>query len=491
MNSGQNGLAGKPAKLKISGGLLKKSRALFPWQLYLLGFGFSIGAIFLAVGSFQQWAVRKTIIQKVDRELTDQAQTILQQIDYRNGWSLEGYRRETLPQVPDYYFIVDKSNILADIQGVPPKFRNVRVLDERIFLTARTVNTTYNESWRLFGKKIHGAWIVVGTVLPDNINQSSLKQYDERLKLNLEKFGNSIEEIQKRPTRYLDQEVDFAVVNTDGDLVSGNGGIPLKVEGAGGSAALSIPNELFVDMNGRKLHEISIPITGKNQTVPVATIVVGKDMSRELDAIEELNRVNRKFALITALATAGLGIIFVFQRIIRQSPHLTIEEALKAGEGKNIEFKSTFQCKVGSSELVHEKRLEILKAIAGFLNGDGGNLFIGIGEDPPGTPILRGLQEDLELACNNADSMRRTLNSLIMDRVGRQFSDFISDRVEERNGNLCWIIAVDRSPEPAFVRWKGVGETKEHKHFYVREGPRTADLDLENTWRYIKNRWRQ
>jgi len=78
---------------------------------------------------------------------------------------------------------------------------------------------------------------------------------------------------------------------------------------------------------------------------------------------------------------------------------------------------------------------------------------------------------------------------LISTRIGPEFSSLITDNLEEYDGTLYWKIVVEKSPEPAFVRWKFSGESKEQKKFYVREGPRTSDLDTEKTWHYIKNKW--
>jgi len=65
----------------------------------------------------------------------------------------------------------------------------------------------------------------------------------------------------------------------------------------------------------------------------------------------------------------------------------------------------------------------------------------------------------------------------------------IADSLEENDGRLYWVVAVEPSPEPAFVRWKPSGESKEQKRFCIREGPQTTDLDNESTWHYIRNRW--
>jgi hypothetical protein len=109
-------------------------------------------------------------------------------------------------------------------------------------------------------------------------------------------------------------------------------------------------------------------------------------------------------------------------------------------------------------------------------------------EDKFALPSLRGLKEDLRLVHNSKDRLQRSLRDLITTRIGSQVSPFITDRIEEVKDKLCWIVTVEPSPEPVFVRWKVSGE-KEQKKFFVREGPKTSDLENELTWRYIKNKW--
>jgi predicted HTH transcriptional regulator len=132
-----------------------------------------------------------------------------------------------------------------------------------------------------------------------------------------------------------------------------------------------------------------------------------------------------------------------------------------------------------------------LKSIAGFLNAVGGTLFIGVAEEDTKSPVLRGISEDLNLMQGSRDKLQRLLRDQITTRIGPEFSPFISDRFEEAGERLYWVIVVEESPEPAFVRWKAKGESKEQSKFFVREGPKTSDLDNERTWHYIRNKWRR
>jgi predicted HTH transcriptional regulator len=171
----------------------------------------------------------------------------------------------------------------------------------------------------------------------------------------------------------------------------------------------------------------------------------------------------------------------ITSELLTQTTEITLEQALRTGETQNLEFKSTFQWDLRRNQYVEERRLDILKSIAGFLNTNGGTLFIGVEDTNP--PSLRGLGEDLKHLQSSKDKLQLTLRHLITDKIGSEFSPLISDNLEQENGLLYWVIRVQPSPEAAFVHWK------EQTKFYVREGPKTSDLDPESTWHYIKNKW--
>ncbi len=440
-----------------------------------------MGIALLIIGNVQQKIIYKTIEKSVDQSLRKEAEYIQKQIDYRNGWSLQGYRQEPNDfEMASFYYVVDNDGHIADIQGRPPEFQKARLPEMGIVGIPFTVITPFNEKWRLLVRKLDDGWIVIGKWNFHDNND------DDELKKEILSFEPHLSDANKDPSRHLNVDTDSALFDSNWNYIGGNGGIPFIV-----------PADQ-ADKPHPGYYQISVPILSENGKPTNARIVLAKDLGSDLSTITTIDKTNKTFALYIALSAFILGTIFLLPMIFLRRRNITIEEALKSGEGKHIEFKSTFQCRVRDEskpseppEKDNEKRLAILKAIAGFLNGDGGTLFIGIMEQPPDPPIIRGLPEDLELVENSQDSLRRILISIIVDRIGKQFSDLISDRIEEYQGKPCWIISVARSPEPAFVRWKSEEDKKEIKHFYVREGPRTADLDLENTWRYIKNRWRK
>lgn len=222
---------------------------------------------------------------------------------------------------------------------------------------------------------------------------------------------------------------------------------------------------------------------------PVGTIIIPREITIEEQAINLLDKFNIRLVFVSLALTVVLTLIFTARALLRRNNKLSIEEALRFGESKSVEFKSTFQWDIKLKKHNDDLRLNTLKSIAGFLNSEGGTLFIGVQEDESGKPSIRGLKEDIKLAHESKDKLQRILNDLITERIGPQFSPFITDRIKETQNECYWEVAVEQSPTPAFVRWKAPGDAKEQKHFYVREGPKTSDLDNERTYLYIKNKW--
>jgi hypothetical protein len=245
---------------------------------------------------------------------------------------------------------------------------------------------------------------------------------------------------------------------------------------------LDIESATTLKVGERSYRLLSLPIRGTSDR-PVGAIVVPKEITGELQALADQDRFNIVL-VVGSLAFSVLAALgFAARELWRRRDIPTVAEALKVGESKTVEFKSAYQWDPDKGTALPDKRLVILKAIAGFLNADGGALYIGIGEDKSGRPYVCGIERDLEIFSGNMDKLRLDLSHLIASRVGAQFSPCIADHVETIRDNVCWIVSVQRAPKPVFVRWH------DSKKFYVREGPRTADLDNESTYNYIRNRW--
>jgi hypothetical protein len=432
-------------------------------------------ALFVGMSRIQHWFIHKQLDRTTKRELSLWAKQVVDEVAYKDRWDLAGYR-QALIEVP-IWAIVAKDGLIIDIDGfVPGLLGKVELPNEAVFIAPQTVTSSVGETWRLFGKKVAGGIIIVGMTAPKNITDA-----DAKLLENLKKIGNTIAQAAAFNTRMLDIDVDYAVVASDGEIKNAWGGIPLKIK------QYVLPttyDQISTLVSNNKVYSLySQPIRDEARSQDVGEAIIPKDMALAQEALRSQDKFNNWVVGIAGLLTCGAFLWFVALLFFSQTKKITLEEALKVGESERIEFKSSLFWSRKGQTYDDKLNLAVLKSIAGFLNAKGGTLFIGVTEDTQ-PPTVCGLKEDLKLYKESKDGLQRALRVLITERIGAQYSPFITDSLEYSNGQLYWVVAVKASSEPAFVRWKD-----QKKFFYVREGPKTSDLDNESTWHYIKNRW--
>jgi hypothetical protein len=441
-----------------------------------------LGIVFAAIAILQHWFVHDEADRTADQELALWASQVSSEIAYRDKWDLRGYRNAAI-NVPSWY-VLGQDGLVIDIEGdIPWVLGRAQMITGLNEGSPQTVVTKVSEAWRLLARRVEGGRVIVGIFSPEDI-----KEADKELLSNIEKFGTTLRKAASTRSREIDWDVDYVVLSSTGELINAYGGVPLR------AAIRELPvrfgrRTTVTITKGKKFYRLyGEPILGRDKQ-PVGMIIVSKDMTLQEQAMHLQDRFNTLLIIFSLAVSLVLAVMITSSKLSRRHSTLTVEEALKVGESKTVEFKSAFHWDTRLGQAKDERRLDVLKSIAGFLNTDGGNLYIGVEEDKFARPSLRGLEEDLALAHHSKDQLQRSLRDLITARIGSQFSPFITDRIEEVQGKLCWIVTVEPSRrDPVFVRWRIAGE-KEQKKFFVREGPKTSDLDNELTWRYIKNKW--
>lgn len=461
-------------------------RALLILQLFrrqtgrlLLTF-LALAVLFAAIAIVQHWFVHAQLYRTVRAELRSWAGLVTREIAYKDGWNLKGYRSASI-EAPAWY-VFSEDGLIIDIEGfIPGLFGNISPPDKSIYGAPKTIQTAVGETWRVFGRHVLGGVVVLAINAPKREADA-----DAILATNAEKFGTTLQEATALRSREIDAEVDFAVISSNGELQAASGGTPLKTD----LRVLPKASDRMVPLVSEREPYLLFfsPILDRTGE-EVGVVIVPKEMGLQQEALKAQDTFNFIIVGIAALVACGIALWLVLHQYLIQTKNITLDEAMKFGESLTIEFKSTFQWDLRRGKYIEERRLDILKSIAGFLNSRGGTLFIGVTEDTD-PPTLRGLDEDLRHVGGSKDRLQRTLRDLITARIGAEFSPLITDTLEEKTGHLYWTVSVQESPKPAFVRWKSAGESKEQRKFYVREGPKTSDLDNESTWHYIKNKWR-
>jgi hypothetical protein len=188
-------------------------------------------------------------------------------------------------------------------------------------------------------------------------------------------------------------------------------------------------------------------------------------------------------ALLVGLAFAGVVVRRYSKRLkVRSQPRVDWENfendvvsLIRSGESSTLEFKSTMRMNLKTGKSGKEIELAWLKAIAGFLNTDGGILLIGVDDRGKIVGVAADEFED-------EDKIRLHFKNLVRQHIGLEFSEFFKLNIQTFEGKIILIVECERSPDPVFV------QNKTEEIFYIRSGPASVPLSTSKVLKYLQNR---
>ena len=162
---------------------------------------------------------------------------------------------------------------------------------------------------------------------------------------------------------------------------------------------------------------------------------------------------------------------FLFDQYLRG--HRNAAELIKRGESKTLEFKSTqrWSIKENRQDSVGVTHAS-LKTVAAFLNTEGGDLIIGVSDN--GSVV--GIEQD---QFENDDKYMLHLAQVVRNGLGDRAGTCIDPKMQTVQGKTVCVVSCQRSPEPVFLKWKGLEATPEGD-FFVRSGPGTVKLSPDS-----------
>jgi type I restriction enzyme R subunit len=171
---------------------------------------------------------------------------------------------------------------------------------------------------------------------------------------------------------------------------------------------------------------------------------------------------------------------FLFDQYLRA--HRSAEELIKRGESKTLEFKSTLRWNL-KEDRQDDKGVTcaVLKTIAAFLNTEGGDLLIGVADDGS----IVGIERD---RLESDDKFMRHLAQVVRNGLGDRAGTCIDPKTQIALGKTVCVVTCQRSPEPVFLKWKGM-EAGPDGDFFVRSGPGTVKLPPDSAREYIRTRF--
>jgi len=72
--------------------------------------------------------------------------------------------------------------------------------------------------------------------------------------------------------------------------------------------------------------------------------------------------------------------------------------------------------------------------------------------------------------------------------MGDRAGTCIDPKTQIVQGKTVCVVSCQRSPEPVFLKWKGI-EAAPEGEFFVRSGAGTVKLPLDSTRKYIRTRF--
>ena len=181
--------------------------------------------------------------------------------------------------------------------------------------------------------------------------------------------------------------------------------------------------------------------------------------------------------LMSQLIREGYETLISDSKVTKGPDEIALVELINRGESDAVEFKSSLRVNLHTGQ--RDKRMEqaILKTLAGFLNTNGGTLFVGVSDD--GTPLGLaddGFADEDHMSLHLVNIVNRSMGPNAWASIHANFNDYEDDRV--------LVVRCKKSSSPIYVT------DSDAQHFYIRTGPSTTELSVSQAHDYIKQRFR-
>lgn len=154
---------------------------------------------------------------------------------------------------------------------------------------------------------------------------------------------------------------------------------------------------------------------------------------------------------------------------------------IKKGEGRTIEFKSTLRWDLRENKVNKDLEFVVIKAIAAFLNSEGGCLYVGVDD----SSNILGIQNDIRtLSKKNVDGLGLHLNQLITQFLGKGAFAFIKHSVIDIDGKSILCVEVKKASNPIYIN------DGKLQIFVIRAAASVQVLDIKDAITYINENWK-
>ena len=219
----------------------------------------------------------------------------------------------------------------------------------------------------------------------------------------------------------------------------------------------SIPEDELAERAGANPHAIPLAVIIIGAAACLVSIVLLRKHTRQ---VEWLSLENERLSPQNHLIGKS------------DDPSAKIRDLIQQGETETVEFKSTVRWNLHSDKPGREIELAWLKALVAFLNTNGGNVLIGVGDDGR----VLGLETD---KFANEDKCLRHIGNLINQHIGVEFTQLIQYDIVGLDDKKIAYLRCSQSTSPAFLK------SGKDEEFYVRTGPANQKLPPSQILKFV------
>jgi len=193
------------------------------------------------------------------------------------------------------------------------------------------------------------------------------------------------------------------------------------------------------------------------------------------------------YALVGVILSVGGAALYPsMQRRSQQIEQLSaalggdLRTLIAQGESANLEFKSSFRWDLRENKLNRALEGVVLKTIAGYMNGNGGTLLIGVADDGS----IVGLKHDYEtLKKPDRDGFEQAIMTSIATKLGADACHNVQIIFHSLDGKEVCRVMVASTRRPVYLK------EGDAPRLYVRTGVSTRELNVQEAVNYTSERW--
>lgn len=315
-----------------------------------------------------------------------------------------------------------------------------------------------------------------------NIIEAKIKpvNWKEKIRSNPEKYLDYLNKLESNNAIKDDAEDDFYSRFVDPELA------PDLVIDNEDEVVDGLPENIILDIFERcKPYEKSIILLIRNESfsflLGLLFVYEILDINQVIAIQQEISKlleINKYYMQWSAIAEHKIfkNQLLKAQKFLEIYRKEELELIIAKGETKYVEFKSTLRYDLNAKQILKDREKDVLRTIAGFLNSEGGTLFIGVTDEGN----ILGLEFD---NFKNTDKYLLHLQNLINNKLIPTPARQVNTEIVKIGGKLVCIVKCGITDQPIFLKWDNQEE------FYIRTGPSTIKLGLSETLNYVKENY--